>query len=82
MIIVLTAVIIVHSAIMSTAYTFGPPYAPGTLFLEVRWQFADNLNVTLRFQFLDKSVCDGSRVISLGPLVCVADVVVLFLFSL
>ena len=32
--------------------------------------------VTLRFQFLDGSVHDGSRARSLGPLVCVTDVTV------
>ena len=36
--------------------------------------------MTLRFQFLDRSVCDGSRIHSLGPLVCVTDVIVSFVF--
>ena len=67
---VLTAVISVHSAIMPVAHTFGPPYALGTLFLEIRGWFVEELNVTLRFQFLDGSVRDGSRVRSLGPRVC------------
>ena len=71
---VLTAVINVHSAIMPVAHTFGPPHALGTLFLEIWGWFVEKLNVTLRFQFLDGSVCDGSRVRSLGPLVCVTDV--------
>ena len=71
-----TAVINVHSAIMPVAHTFGPPYALGTLFLEIWGLFVEKLNVTLRFQFLDGSVCDGSRARSLGPLVCVTDVTV------
>ena len=73
---VLTAVINVHSAIMPVAHTFGPPYALRTLFLEIRGWFVEKLNVTLRFQFLDGSVRDGSRVRSFGPLVCVIDVTV------
>ena len=75
---VLTAVINVHSAIMPVAHTFGPPYALGTLFLEIRGWFVEKLNVTrrFRFQFLDGSVREGSRVRSLGPLVCVTDVTV------
>ena len=82
MIAVLTAVIIIHSAIMRVVHTFGTPYALGTLFLEVQGWFAENLNVTLRFQcqFLDGSVCDGVRVRSLGPLVCLTDVIVSFVF--
>ena len=73
---VLTAVIIIHSAIMPIVHTFGPPYALGILFLEIRRWFVGKLNVTLRFQFLDGSVRDGSRVRSLGPLVCVTDVTI------
>ena len=72
MIAVLTAVINVHSAIMPVAHTFGPPYALGTLFLEIRGWFVEKLNVTLRFQFLDGSVRDGSRARSLGA-TCVCD---------
>ena len=79
MIEVLTVVIIIHSAIMPVAHTFGLPYALGTLFLEIRGWFAEKL-VTLRFQFLDRSVCDGSRIRSLVPLVCVTDVIVSFIF--
>ena len=75
-----TAVIIIHSAITPVTHTFGPAYALGTLFLEIRGWFAEKLNVTLRFQFLGGSVCDGSRVRSLGPLVYVTDVVVSFVF--
>ena len=69
---------------MPVAYTFGSPYALGTLFLEIQGWFAEKLNVTLWFQFLDGSVCDGSRVCSLGPSVCVTDVINLsfvFLFG-
>ena len=75
---VLIAVIIIHSAIMPAAHTFGQPYALGTLFLEIRGWFAVQLNVKHRFQFLDGSVCR-----SLGPLVCVTDVIVssVFLFG-
>ena len=72
----LTAVINVHSAIMPVAHTFGPSYALGTLFLKIRGWFVEKLNVALRFQFLDGSVRDGSRVRSLGPLVYVTDVTV------
>ena len=73
--------IIIPSAIMPVLHTFGPPYALGTLFLEIRGWLAEKLYVMLRLQFLDESVCDGSRVLSLGPLVCVADVfIVLFSF--
>ena len=82
MIAVLTVVIIIHSAIMPFAHTFGLPYALGTLFLEIRGWFAEKLIVTLRFQFLDGSVCDGSRIRSLGPLVCVTDVIVSLSFFL
>ena len=81
---VLTTVIIIHSAIMPVAYTFGSPYALGTLFLEIQGWFAEKLNVTLWFHFLEGSVCDGSRVCSLGPSVCVTDVINLsfvFLFG-
>ena len=69
---VLTVVINVHSAIMPVAHTFGPLYALGTLFLEIRGWFVEKLNVTLRFQFLDGSVRDGSRARSLGA-TCVCD---------
>ena len=36
--------------------------------------------MTVRFQFLDGSVCDGSRVRPLGPFVCVTDMIVSFVF--
>ena len=36
--------------------------------------------MTLWFQFHDRSVCDGSQVHSLGPLVCETDVIVSFVF--
>ena len=73
---VLTAVINVQSAIMPVAHTFGPPYALGILFLEIRGWFMEKLNVTLRFQFLNRPVRDGSRIRSVGPLVCMTDVTV------
>ena len=69
---VLTAMINVQSAIMPVAHTFEPPYALGTLFLEIRGWFMEKLNVTLRFQFLDGSVRDGSRARSFGA-TCVCD---------
>ena len=64
--------------IMPVAHTFEPPYALGTLFLEIRGWLVEKLNVTLRFQFPDGSVGRDPWDHSLGPLMCVADVTVSF----
>ena len=65
---------------MPVAHTLEPPYAPGTLFLEIRRWFVEKLNVTFRFQFPDGSVGGDPWDDSIGPLVCVADVTKFFAF--
>ena len=61
---------------MPVAHTLEPPYALGTLFLEIQRWFVEKLNVTFRFQFPDGSVGGDPWDHSIGPLVCVADVTV------
>ena len=64
---------------MPVAHTLEPPYALGTLFLEIRRWFVEKLNVTFRFQFPDGSVGGDPLDHSIGPLVSVANVTVSFL---
>lgn len=65
---------------MPVSHTFELSYALGTLFLEIRGWFVEKHNVTLRSQSLDGSIIGDPWDHSLGPLICVTDMTLSFVF--